>query len=100
MQTTSPHLRSVVDEDGAIILDIEHDSMITLNPTGAYIWQRLQQGKLAHEIVRELAHDTGADVSMVDRDVHIFLEQLKSKHLMRDAEPERKQCMFRHTGIR
>ena len=100
MQTTAPHLRSVVDQDGAVILDIEHDTMLTLNSTGGYIWQRLQQGKLIDEIVSELARDTGADLAAVDRDVHVFLEQLKSKHLLRDAEREPQQAVLRHSVIR
>ncbi len=100
MKSTTPHLRSIVDQDGAVILDVERDNMLTLNPTGAYIWQRLQQGKLIDEIIQELARDSGADVSMVDRDVHSFVDQLKSKHLLSDAEREPQQSALRHTGTR
>jgi hypothetical protein len=100
MNTTAPHLRSIVDQDGAVILDVERDNMLTLNSTGAYIWQRLQEGKLIEEIIQELAHDSGAEPSVVDRDVHIFLEQLKSKHLLRNAEQEPHKGVLRHTGIR
>jgi hypothetical protein len=100
MQTTAPHLRSVIDQDGAVILDIEHDTMLTLNSTGGYIWQRLQQGRLIDEIVQELAHDSGAELTVVERDVHAFLEQLKSKHLLRDTEREPPKSVLRHTGIR
>lgn len=95
MQTTPAHLRSVVDQDGAVILDIEHDTMLTLNATGGYIWQRLQQGKLIDEIVSELANDTGADLAAVDRDVHDFFEQLKSKHLLTEAERDCPARLFR-----
>lgn len=95
MQTTAPRLRSVIDQDGAVILDIEHDTMLTLNSTGGYIWQRLQQGKLIDEIVRELARDTGTDLAAVDRDVHDFLEQLKSKHLLTETERSRPVGLFR-----
>jgi hypothetical protein len=100
MNTTAPHLRSIVDQDGAVILDVERDNMLTLNPTGAYIWQRLQQGKLIDEIVQELAHDSGVELSVVDRDVHTFLEQLKSKHLLSDSGKEPRSGMLRHKGIR
>lgn len=95
MQTTAPHLRSVIDQDGAVILDIEHDTMLTLSSTGGYIWERLQQGKLIDEIVRELARDTGTDLAAVDRDVHDFLEQLKSKHLLAETERGRPVRLFR-----
>lgn len=101
MNTTAPHLRSIVDQDGAVILDVERDNMLTLNPTGAYIWERLQQGKLIDEIVQELAHDSGAELSVVDNDVHNFVEQLKSKHLLQETERElHKGGRPSHMGIR
>jgi hypothetical protein len=82
MVDVAPHIRSIVDHDGAVILDIERDSMLTLNSTGGYVWQKLRQGKLIDEIVSELAEETGADLLTVDRDVRAFLEELKSKHLL------------------
>jgi hypothetical protein len=39
MVSQAPNLKAIVNEDGAVILDIEHDLMSTLNPTGAYVWQ-------------------------------------------------------------
>jgi Coenzyme PQQ synthesis protein D (PqqD) len=75
-------LRSIVDHDGAVILDIEHNTMLTINATGSYILERIEQGKQIDVIVRELASDTGADMLEVDRDVSLFLEDLKSKHLL------------------
>jgi Coenzyme PQQ synthesis protein D (PqqD) len=82
MITPSAHLRSVVDRDGAVILDIEHDAISTLNVTGAYVWERLQEGKSSDEIVEGLARETGVEVSVVDRDVHAFFEELKLKGLL------------------
>jgi hypothetical protein len=82
MITSSANLRSVVDRDGAVILDMERNAISTLNLTGAYVWERLQQGKSADEIVEDLARETGAEVSVVDRDIHTFLEELKLKHLL------------------
>jgi hypothetical protein len=82
MVAVAPHLRSVVDHDGAVILDIERDAMLTLNSTGGYVWERLRQGKLIDEIICELAAETAADPIAVDRDVRAVLEDLKSKHLL------------------
>jgi hypothetical protein len=48
----------VVDQDGAVILDIPRNAMTTLNSTGAYIWQRLNQGMSLDAIVAQLANDT------------------------------------------
>jgi hypothetical protein len=84
MACPAPHLRSVVDGDGTVILDIEHDAIVTLNSTGGYVWDRLQRGKLMDDIVRELAAETGTDITVVDRDVRAFMGQLMSKRLLAD----------------
>ena len=82
MIAVTPNLRSIVDHDGAVILDIPNNAMSTLNSTGAYIWQRLQRGLLLNEIVSELARETGADEDLVAADVDEFMTQLKSTRLV------------------
>jgi hypothetical protein len=82
MPAPAVHLRSIIDRDGAVILDVEHDAMLTLNSTGGYVWERLKQGKLIDEIICELARETNTDPTTVDRDVHAFIDELKSKHLL------------------
>jgi hypothetical protein len=82
MATIRPSLRSVVDRDGAVILDFERNAMLTINPTGSYVWQRLHEGMQIDEIIRELADESGTDLLQVDRDVRLFLEDLKSRHLI------------------
>jgi hypothetical protein len=82
MFSSSTHLRSIVDQDGAVILDLERNAMSTLNATGGYVWDGLQQGKALEAIISDLARETGTDVVVVDRDVRGFIEELKSKHLM------------------
>jgi hypothetical protein len=82
MVTVTPNLRSIVDHDGAVILDISRNSMTTLDTIGAYVWERLGKGLSVDVIVAELARNTGADQEMVARDVDEFMEQLKSRHLV------------------
>jgi len=88
MRSCNPSLRSVVDQDGAVILDVERDAVVSLNATGGYIWDRLLKGKLIEEIVVDLARDTGAELAVVERDVHDFIDQLKSRHLFADSTVE------------
>jgi len=76
------HLRSIVDHDGAVILDIPRNRMTTLNPTGAYIWQRLIEGMDIDSIIAELARETKAEETAVANDVSAFMEDLKSRHLV------------------
>jgi hypothetical protein len=82
MTTPATHIRSIIDHDGAVILDIDRNAMLTLNSTGGYVWEKLKQGKLVDDIVCDLANETGTDIAMVDRDVRAFINQLKSKHLL------------------
>jgi hypothetical protein len=82
MVTTPAHLHSIIDHDGAVILDIPNNAMTTLNSTGAFVWERLQRGLSIDEIARELAKDTGIEASVVAMDIDAFMEQLKAKHLV------------------
>jgi len=82
MITVTPKIRSIVDHDGAVILDASRNTMTTLDSTGGYIWERLQRGLQLDAIIAELARDTGADKLVIARDVEEFMEQLKSKHLV------------------
>ena len=82
MAIENPHLKTVVDQDGAAILDIEQGLVSTLNPTGAYVWQRLQHGEALETIIANLAHETGEESLLVERDVCEFVEDLKQKRLL------------------
>jgi hypothetical protein len=82
MVSQAPTLKAIVNEDGAVILDIEHDSMSTINPTGAYVWQGLQRGETIETITANLASETGEDPLLVERDVREFVAELQQKHLM------------------
>jgi hypothetical protein len=76
------NLRSIVNEDGAVILDIGQGLISTLNPIGAYVWQGLQRGESLETIIANLARETGEESLMVERDVREFVENLKQKRLL------------------
>ncbi len=82
MASPTFNLRAIVSGDGAAILDMEHDSISTLNPTGAYVWQGLQQGQSIETVIANLARDTGADALLVESDVREFVEELQQKRLL------------------
>jgi hypothetical protein len=75
-------LCSVIDGDGAAILDVERGLISTLNSTGAYVWQRLQRGETIETIIVNLARDSAEDPTAVERDVREFIEDLKQKSLL------------------
>jgi hypothetical protein len=82
MIAVKSNLRSIVDHDGAVILDISRNSMTMLDAIGAYVWNRLGNGLSLDAIVAELARDTGADQERVAKDLDEFMEQLKARHLL------------------
>lgn len=78
------HLRSVVTRDGATILDMEQDLMIALNPSGAVVWQGLENGESVEAIAERMASQAGADRSIVEADVRAFMEELRGERLISD----------------
>jgi hypothetical protein len=85
MFTIPENLTYVSNRDGALILDKPKNAMTPLNSTGAYIWQRLEQGTSPDDIVNELASETESDPKVVAADVNLFLEDLKSQGLLREV---------------
>lgn len=96
MVAVSPNLKSIVDHDGAVILDIPNDTMTALDAMGYYVWERLQMGLQVDAIVAELVKDTGADPEVVAKDVDEFMEQLKSRHLIIDWHDKALSTSRRH----
>ena len=82
MTALATHLRSVVDHDGAVILDISQDRFFSLNPVGAYIWTHLLNGEGADQIAKTLAEETGTEITVVIADVNEFVADLKTKRLV------------------
>ena len=85
MFTIPANLTYVSNRDGALILDKPKNAMTPLNSTGAYIWQRLGQGIALDDIIAELANETESDPKAIAADVGLFLEDLKSLGLLREA---------------
>jgi hypothetical protein len=82
MSSTNSQLRSLVTPDGAMILNITPDQIVTLNSMGGYVWARFQEGKSVDEIISNLAKETGHDPVVIANDVHEFFEQLTERHLV------------------
>ena len=82
MSSSNSQLRSLVTPEGAMILNIASDQMITLNSMGGYVWARLQEGKSVEGIISDLARETGHDPAVVANDVHEFVEQLTQRNLV------------------
>lgn len=82
MARTGQQLRSIVNADGAAVLDIKLNRLVSLNATGGYVWERLVRGCTVDEIIRDLAHGTGVKPATVERDVHAFVSHLIEQGLL------------------
>ena len=82
MSSSLPHLRTVVNHDGAAILDVSRNQITTLNSTGGFIWARLEQGRTVEQAILDLAAESNTDPAVVELGVRTFLEQLKAEHLL------------------
>jgi len=76
------HLRTVVNLDGAAILDIPRNQITTLNSTGGFVWERLQQGFSVEQVIHDLSVKADTDPTIVERDVNAFVAQLRANQLL------------------
>ena len=81
MTGENSHLRSIVNQDGAAILDVKAGRISTLNTTGAFVWQALERGEHLEAIAADLAHATGAPVDAVTDDIAAFIDSLRKQDL-------------------
>ena len=73
---------TATNSDGASIMDISHNQITVLNPTGEFIWTRLQRGQAIEDVIRELAELSNTSQVVVARDAQRFLDQLAAQHLL------------------
>ena len=76
------HLRTIVNQDGAAVLDTERGTISTLNTTGGYIWQALERGESEEEIIDGLAGETGESPDVIRQDVKDFIAALHSQNIL------------------
>lgn len=82
MANGNSHLRTIVNQDGAAVLDTRLGSISTLNATGAYVWQGLERGERIETIVARLCSETGAPRETVEHDVREFVDSLRAQKLL------------------
>jgi hypothetical protein len=81
MRDSSTHLRTIVNQDGAVILNSTAGTITMLNSTGAFVWQGLERGESADVIAQNLARDTGEEVAVIKNDLLGFIDSMKKAKL-------------------
>lgn len=76
------HVRSVIDPEGAVLLDVEAGKYYSLNGVAAEIWIQLESGRATPEIEAHLEERFGTAADTVRRDVAAFIGQLERNRLI------------------
>jgi Transglutaminase-like superfamily/Coenzyme PQQ synthesis protein D (PqqD) len=63
----------VIDKDGGVILDIESDRLLKLNPTGAEVWKLLHDGETESQIALKISKRYGIAEERAAEDVRVLL---------------------------
>lgn len=82
MRTEHSHLRTMVNQDGAAILNVTTGTITVLNSTGAFVWQGLERGEDLAMIAQELARETCRQVEPLECDVRQFIQVLRDRQLL------------------
>jgi DNA integrity scanning protein DisA with diadenylate cyclase activity len=84
MRDSSTHLRTIANQDGAVILNSTAGTITTLNSTGTFVWQGLERGESADMIAQNLARETGEEVAAIRNDLLGFIDCMKKAKLSTD----------------
>ena len=78
-----PHVRAMIDADGAVLLDLQAGKYYSLNGMGAQIWTKAMDGEEEAAIVKTICELYGAPEERVRADVRAFVSGLEKKGLIR-----------------
>ena len=77
-------VRETVNQDGAVLLDIEQGLCFSLNPVGTRIWQTIKDGRSVDEIADALEQEFRVPRAQLLTDISDFLKQLENMRLVGD----------------
>jgi hypothetical protein len=81
----APRLRSIIDQDGAVVFNSARNEITTLDAMGGFIWRQIELGLTQHEIVCRVAEETGVERLDVENDLQEFFRDLASRSLLREV---------------
>ena len=58
------------------------DQIMSLNETGAFLWNILKDGAEKQDLVRDLVKEFAVDEQTAEKDVEVFLAQLRRNDLI------------------
>jgi Coenzyme PQQ synthesis protein D (PqqD) len=85
----SEHVRSTHSQDGAVVLDILHGQMYTLNLVGSRILELLKHGHTEPQIAEQLSQEFGVGRKIIASDLQEFLTHLERNCLIETRQTTR-----------
>jgi Coenzyme PQQ synthesis protein D (PqqD) len=79
----SENVRAMINQDGGILMDIEHGTMISLNICASQIWKKLQQKLPLDQIIEDISVEFQISRATAQQDVQDFLDSLQKHGLLR-----------------
>ncbi|MGH9718658.1 MAG: PqqD family protein [Bryobacteraceae bacterium] len=71
------------NDDGAVLLDVDHGMCFSLNPLGSRIWTALSQGRSRSQIIHDLSIEfCDVECAQIAADVDEFLSELARRKLL------------------
>jgi Coenzyme PQQ synthesis protein D (PqqD) len=78
----APHVRSISDDDCAILLNLQNGRYYSLNGSGAVIFEIIATNQSIGDIVDKLSADYEVEPSRLQQDVLAFIDYLRSNNLV------------------
>ena len=82
MYGPAANVKSIVDKDGAVLLNGARNEITTLDAMGGYVWRRIEMGMSKREIVSHLVETTGENTATVSSDIDALFEGLLLRQLL------------------
>jgi hypothetical protein len=93
--TPSNSVKTVQNQDGAVLLDIRQGLCFSMNPVAALIWKQLGQGCNPMDVAHNLAKTFDISFEQASIDVQDFVHQLAHLQLVRQPQ----DVQLRLTGV-
>lgn len=75
-------VRETINQDGAVLLDIEQGLCFSMNPVGAKIWEMIKKERSLEEIADALEQEFHLPRTQLLADISDFVKQLETMHLV------------------
>jgi hypothetical protein len=78
-----PHVRSMIEGDGAVLLDLKAGRYYSLNGVAAKIWSRVEKGMTLPQILADLQQIYQVPAEKLTSDLTAFVRTMEEKGLLR-----------------